>query len=77
MTPWSIEELLDGQHQRVDISAIPEPPARPPTEKTGRGSLLNRPSCPPDDQIGQGTAPTELSSFRFLNDSMYSSDAKN
>ena len=27
----------------------------PPAEKTGRGSLLNRPSCPPDDPIGQGT----------------------
>ena len=27
----------------------------PPAEKTGRGSLLNRPSCPPDDSIGQGT----------------------
>ena len=26
-----------------------------PAEKTGRGSLLNRPSCPPDDLIGQGT----------------------
>ena len=25
----------------------------PPAEKTGRGSLLNRPSCPPDDPIGQ------------------------
>ena len=24
-------------------------------EKTGRGYLLNRPSCPPDDPIGQGT----------------------
>ena len=27
----------------------------PPAEKTGRGSLLNRPSCPPDDPNGQGT----------------------
>ena len=27
----------------------------PPAEKTGRGSLLNRLSCPHDDQIGQGT----------------------
>ena len=27
----------------------------PPAEKTGRGALLNRPSCPPDDPIGQGT----------------------
>ena len=27
----------------------------PSAEKTGRGSLLNHPSCPPDDPIGQGT----------------------
>ena len=27
----------------------------PHAEQTGRGSLLNRPSCPPDDPIGQGT----------------------
>ena len=27
----------------------------PPEEKSGRGSLLNRPSCSPDDPIGQGT----------------------
>ena len=27
----------------------------PPAEKTGRGSLLNHPSCPYDDSIGQGT----------------------
>ena len=27
----------------------------PPAEETGRGSLLNRPSSPPDDPIGQGT----------------------
>ena len=27
----------------------------PPVEKTGRGSLLNRPSCSSDDPIGQET----------------------
>ena len=27
----------------------------PPAEKTGSGCLLNRPSCPPDDLVGQGT----------------------
>ena len=26
----------------------------PPAEKTGKGSLLNCPSCPPNDPIGQG-----------------------
>ena len=27
----------------------------PPAKRTGRGSLLDRPSCPLGDQIGQGT----------------------
>ena len=27
----------------------------PLAEKTGRGSLLNRPLCPPDNPVGQGT----------------------
>ena len=27
----------------------------PPAERTGKGSVLNRPACPPDDPIGQGT----------------------
>ena len=27
----------------------------PPAEKTGRGSLLNRPSCPPNVPVNQGT----------------------
>ena len=27
----------------------------PPAEKTGRGSLLNCPSCPPENLVGQGT----------------------
>ena len=56
MTPWSTEEVLDGQYQRVDI------PVRIRTvhkgllaEKTGRGSLLNRTTCLHDDPIGQGT----------------------
>ena len=35
----------------------------PPAEKTGIESLLNRPSCPPDDPIGQGT---ELNCIRVL-----------
>ena len=26
----------------------------PPAEKTGRGSLLNHPPCPPDDPVNQG-----------------------
>ena len=55
-TPWSAEEMLDGQHQRVDILAHARTAHKgPPAEKTGRGSLLNRLSCPLDDPIGHGT----------------------
>ena len=55
-TPWSAEELLDGKHQRVDIPAHARNCSQgPPAEKTGRGSLLNRPSRSPDDPVGQGT----------------------
>ena len=35
----------------------------PPAEKSGRGSRLNRPSCPPDDPIGQGT---EMNGVKLL-----------
>ena len=38
--------------------AMSEPchaPRQPLAEKIGGGSLLNRPSCPPDDPIGRGT----------------------
>ena len=46
----------DGGVERVDISCSCKNCLQgPPAEKTGRGSLLNRPSCPPDDPIGQGT----------------------
>ena len=34
---------------------MPEVLTRVPAEKTGRGSVMNRPSFPPDDPIGQGT----------------------
>ena len=60
-TPWSAEEMLGGNLQRVDISAhartahngVPPPPTH--TQKLEGGSVLNRPSCPPDDPIGQVT----------------------
>ena len=32
----------------------------PPVEKTGRGSLLNRPSCPPMTQSVEGLNCNEL-----------------
>ena len=55
-TPWSAEEMLDGQHQRVDIPARAKTADKgPPAEKTGRGSLLNRPSYPPGRPSGSKT----------------------
>ena len=54
--PWTAEEMLDGHNQRVDIPADARTCSQgPPAEKTGRGSLLNRPLSPPDDPVGQGT----------------------
>ena len=50
-----VEKRLERLHQRVDIPPKPEVSQWPPAEKTGRGSLLNRPSCLPNDPVGQGT----------------------
>ena len=56
VTPWSEEEMLDGQHQRVDIPAHAKTAHKGLLQKKiGRGSLLNRLLCPPDDLIGEGT----------------------
>ena len=52
-TPWSPEEMLDGQHQRVDSPAHARAAHEVLPQK--RRSLLNRRSCPPDDPVGQGT----------------------
>ena len=52
---WSAEEILDGQHQRVDIPACARTAYEGLLQKTRRGSMLNRPSWPPNDPIGQGT----------------------
>ena len=55
-TPWSAEEMLDGQHQRVDI---------PAHARAAHSGLLQKcfeedfclivPHVPPDDPIGQGS----------------------
>ena len=50
-TPWSAEEMLDAWQNC---------PKGPPAGKTGRGSLLNRPSCPPTTQSVKGLNWTEL-----------------
>ena len=50
------EEMLDGQrvhtpaHVRAAYKGLLQE-----KKKTGRGSLLNRSSCPRDDPIGQGS----------------------
>ena len=55
-TPWSAEEMLDGEHQGVHISSHARTTHNGLLQKkTGRVSLLNRPSCSSDDRIGQGT----------------------
>ena len=61
--PWRMDnaviggEILDGQRERVDVPlhARTSRAKWPIAEKTERGSLLNRPSCPSDEPIGQGT----------------------
>ena len=53
---WSAKEMLDGQHQRVDIPAHARAAHNGLLEKkTGGISLLNRPSCPHDDPSGERT----------------------
>ena len=56
-TPWSAGKMLDRQRQRMDIPvhARTADNAWAPAEKTGRGSLLSRLSCPPDDPSSQET----------------------
>ena len=52
-TPWSAEEMLDGQRQRADITAYDGPAHDGLPQK--RPEELNRPACPTDEPIGQGT----------------------
>ena len=60
--PWRVGDAVVGRENAgwtTSKSEHPCPcqswPQGPPAEKTGRGSLLNRPSCSPYDQVGQGT----------------------
>ena len=41
--PWLAEEMLNEQHQRVDISAHARTAHKGLLQKAGRGSLLNHP----------------------------------
>ena len=45
-----VKEMLDRQCQRLDCGKYSR---RPPTEKTRRAYLLNRPLCLPNDPIGR------------------------
>ena len=54
-TAWSAEEMLDGQYQRLDISVHVRIAHKVLLQKRLEENLLNRPSCPPDDPLGQMT----------------------
>ena len=55
-TPWSAEEILDGQRLNSgDPCPCQSCSQRPLAQKTRKGSLLNRPPCPPDDPNCQRT----------------------
>ena len=58
---FSAEKMLDTWHQKSGHLCS----LWPPTGKTGRRSLLNRPSCSHDDQISQGTNLNWALSFEF------------
>ena len=59
--PWLTEEMLDGQHQRVDIYLpMPELLTRASCRKdwkkiSAKSSLMSSPPPPTNDPIGQGT----------------------
>ena len=49
--PWSADEMLDGQRQRMDVLAHATTAHDGLSlNGTGRGSLLNHPSAPADEQ---------------------------
>ena len=53
-TPLSAEKMFDGRRQRVSVPVHARTAHKwPPAEKARGGSLLNGPSCPSDDPIGQ------------------------
>ena len=60
--PWRVDDAMVGRGNAGWISSKSDPcPCQncwqgPLAEKTGTGSLLNGPSCSPDDSVGQGTA---------------------
>ena len=58
-TPWRVGDAVISRGNAGWTTPKTENPCpyqncsqRPPAEKTGRGSLLNRPSCPHGDPVG-------------------------
>ena len=75
--PWRVGSAVVGRGNAgwtTSKSAHPCPSKNcsqgPPAEKTGRGSLLNCPSCSSDNQTGQGTE----ANWRNSNSSIFRSD---
>ena len=60
--PGPAEEMLDGQHQREDIPTNARAAHKGLMQKRLE-SLVNHPSCPPNDPISQGT---ELNTHTFI-----------
>ena len=61
-TPWRVGDAVVSRGNAGQTTSKSGHPCQcqnysqwPPAQKSGRGSLLNRPSCPPDDPVGQGT----------------------
>ena len=61
--PWRVGDALVFSENAGRTSKCGHPclcqscTQEPPAEMTGRGSLLNRPSCSPDDPVVQGDEP--------------------
>ena len=55
---WLSEEMLDGEHQKVDIPAHVRTAYKGSCRKDWKRSLLNHPLCPLTDPSGQGTELT-------------------
>ena len=53
-TPWSAEEMLVGQYQRVDILPMQELLKRALCRKDWKRISADSPSFPPDNPVGQG-----------------------
>ena len=76
-TPWRMDDAVVGRGNAGWTTSKSGHPCSCQSctqgshaEKTGRGSLLNRPSCPSDNQIGQG-AELNCRELRTLTGSLF------